>query len=159
MISKVQEGSTNWTGIWHPQKNWYVTSCDFSCLISAEDFEGYVIPGLQKELDLIPASMYHLDGPGALRHLDRLLELPNLNCVQWVPGSGAAPAREWIDVYKKIQKAGKNVQAYCEPLDIKPLCENLEPEGLNLVCYAKNEEEANDIVNMATKIYNNKIKS
>lgn len=151
IIGKKQEGSTNWMGIWHPEKNWYVTSSDFSCLISKANFEEHVIPGLEEELDKLPASIYHLDGPGALHHLDRLLELEKLNGIQWVQGAGAPPAQEWIQVYKKIQKAGKCIQAHCEPEDIEPLCKELEPEGVHLICYAKTEQEAKDLIALAEK--------
>jgi len=151
IISKKQEGSTNWMSIWHPKKNWYVTSSDFSCFISKENFEEHVIPGLEEELDKLPASIYHLDGPGALHHMDRLLELKKLNGIQWVQGAGAPPAREWIQIYKKIQKAGKCIQAHCEPEDIEPLCKELEPEGVHLVCYAKTEQEAKDLIALAEK--------
>lgn len=124
---------------------------DFSCFISKENFEDYVIPGLEVELDKLQASIYHLDGPGALRHLDRLLELEKLNGIQWVQGAGAPPAREWIQVYKKIQKAGKCIQAECEPEDIEPLCRELAPEGVHLICYAKTEQEAKDLIALAEK--------
>ena len=156
LIAAKQEGSTNWMGIWHPGKNWYVTSCDFSALISGYHFEDHVMPGLKYEHDLLPASIYHLDGPGALRHLDRLLQIPNLNGIQWVPGAGAPPAREWIRVYKKIQAAGKLIVAYCEPDDIAPVCEALAPEGLQLSCHAASESHAGELLKLAESIYEGK---
>jgi len=151
MISKVHKGSTNWMGIWHPEKNWYVVSSDFSALISTEDFETFVVPGLIDEINYLPASIYHLDGPDALRHLDRLLKIDKLDGVQWVQGAGAPPAREWLDVYKKIQAAGKLVVANCEPADIGPICEALEPEGVHLNCYCSSQAEAIDLIELANK--------
>jgi hypothetical protein len=38
-------GTSNWMGVWHPGK-WYVTSCDFICLISKEMFNEFVLPEL-----------------------------------------------------------------------------------------------------------------
>lgn len=62
-------GSTNWMGLWHPEK-WYVTSCDFICMISQEMFARYILPELREEIDYLQGkTIFHLDGPGALKHL------------------------------------------------------------------------------------------
>lgn len=67
IIAPHQAGSTNRMGIWHPEKWWYVVSCDFSCMLSGEHFDTFVAPGIEMEQNFLEASMYHLDGPGALR--------------------------------------------------------------------------------------------
>ncbi len=156
LIRTVQKPSTNWMGILHPEKEWYVTSSDFSALISREQFDEFVVPGLCNELDFLPASIYHLDGAGALHHLDRLLSLNKLDGIQWVQGAGAPPAREWIHVYKQIQEAGKLIAAHCEPEDIRPLCESLRPEGVHLTCYAQNETQAAELTELALTVCNKK---
>ena len=63
-------------GIWHPGR-WYPTCCDFSCMISTQMYEELVVGELLEELDFLDASIYHLDGPDALKHLDRLLAIDN----------------------------------------------------------------------------------
>lgn len=103
IISPHQEGSINWMGVWHPVKRWYTVSCDFSCMVGQDIYNEFVIPGLLCELEFLEASIYHLDGPGALRHIDRILEQPGLNGVQWVYGAGQPSARYWMDLLKKIQ--------------------------------------------------------
>lgn len=153
IIKSGQDGCTNWMGIWHPEKEWYVTSSDFSCLISEEDFEKFVIPGLLDEISYLPASIYHLDGPGALRHLDRLLRIEKLKGIQWVYGSGQPSARYWIPILQKIQQAGKCIQVNCEKEDLIPVCEALKPEGVHLVSYASTEEEAKALINRIEQIY------
>ena len=152
LIQDHQSGATNWMGVWHPDKNWYVSSCDFAALISLDHFDAFVLPGLLKELDFLPASIYHLDGPGALRTLDRLIEIPDLNGIQWVPGAGNATPGGWIPIYKRIQAAGKCIVANCEPSDVKILCEELQPEGLYITCSVASESEAHDIIRMAESI-------
>ena len=68
-------------------------------------------------------------------------------------GSGAKPAREWIDVLQKIQKAGKLVTITCEPEDVLPICEALEPEGVALLLTGcKTPEEFNEILRRAEEI-------
>ena len=153
IIAPQQEGSINWMSIWHPEKKWYVVGSDFSCMVSAEDYERFVLPGIRQEVDFLEASIYHLDGPGALRHLDRILEIENLNGVQWVPGAGEKPARDWIDVLRKIQRAGKLVTITCEPEDVLPICEALEPEGVALLLSGcRTREEFNSILQAAEDI-------
>lgn len=123
-------GSANWMEVWHPDK-WYVTSCDFSCMISQESFSQAILPEIKAECSYLKGnSIYHLDGPGALRHLDALLEIDELAGIQWVYGAGQPTAAHWIPVLKKIQDAGKLVYVYIYPEDIDILLENLRPEGV-----------------------------
>ena len=156
-IAPAQRGSTNWMGIWRPEGDWYVTSADFGALIGPKDFEYIVLPAIEAELELLPASIYHLDGPGALRHLDRLLELDKLDGVQWVQGAGAPPPRAWLEVYKKIQRAGKLLQVTeCPPEDVLLLCRELKPEGLHISCRADSEQQARALEAAVRRFYGTK---
>lgn len=150
-------GSTNWMGLWHPEK-WYVTSCDFICMISQEMFARYILPELREEIDYLQGNtIFHLDGPGALKHLDALLEIENLAGVQWVYGAGQPSARHWLPVLQKIQKAGKRINIGLHPEDIVPVFEALEPEGLS--CYfdfSMTAEEAGAILRQCEEIYKGK---
>ena len=108
-------------GLWHPEK-WYVTSCDFICMISQEMFARYILPELREEIDYLQGkTIFHLDGPGALKHLDALLEIENLAGIQWVYGAGQPSARHWLPVLQKIQKAGKRINIGLHPEDTDPV--------------------------------------
>jgi succinate dehydrogenase flavin-adding protein (antitoxin of CptAB toxin-antitoxin module) len=145
-----QEGTTNWMGIWHPGR-WYVSSCDFICLISEESFEDLIVEELEAELDFLDASIFHLDGPGALRHLDRLLEIKKLKGVQWVYGAGQPTASHWLPVLKKIQAAGKCFQVLATPEEMPVLLENLAPEGaMYIVVGISSESQARDLEALIT---------
>lgn len=152
-LSQVQEGHSNWSQLWHPEKEWYITSCDFSCLVSQNDFDTFVLPTLEFEWDMLDANFYHLDGVDALRHLDRLCNCEKLNGIQWVYGAGQPTARAWKDVLCKIQESGKNIQVQIVPEDIKELAEFLKPEGVHLFCYASSEDEARRIVKLLEDAY------
>lgn len=143
IIGKSQKGQTNWMGIYHPDR-WYVTSCDFQGMISEAMMRRFVLPELCAELAYLGNSVFHLDGIGALRHLDCLLSLPELDGVQWVPGAGQAPATAWIDVLKRIQDAGKTVHIDVRPQDLPVLLEALRPEGMlyNVHCASADEADA-----------------
>jgi hypothetical protein len=109
----------------------YPVSCDFICMISPKMFQDAILPSLYAEIQWLDHSIYHLDGPGALRHLDALLDLPELDGIQWVFGAGNEPARKWIDVYKRIQAAGKCIQLLGTDIaDTVAVCEHLRPEGV-----------------------------
>jgi len=124
--------ATTWLPLISKEK-FYALSNDFSCMISTADFEELFLDSLISETLFYDKSIYHLDGPGALRHLDTILSLKNLNAVQWVPGAGHENFKDWINVYKKIQKAGKGINIpiiHISELDL--LIDNLSPEGVFL---------------------------
>ena len=150
IASRDQEGSTNWMRIWHP-KLWYVTSCDFSCMISPNAYAEFCLDEIRREIDFLDASVYHLDGPGALKHLDALLQIPNLNGIQWVYGAGQPTARHWIPILKKIQEAGKTIQVDIVPDDLGPLLEALRPEGVMYMVHCGSEQDARDLIRKAER--------
>lgn len=152
MISEKQKFSSCWMGIIHPTELWYPTSCDFSCMISPDNYEEFILPELIEELKWLPNSVYHLDGPDALRHLDTILSIKELKGVQWVYGAGQPSARHWIDVLKKIQDAGKCVQVGCEPEDLLPLCEALDPRGIHLRCGVPDKESGEHLLREMERI-------
>lgn len=145
LTQKYQKGTTNWMGIWNPEK-WYVTSCDFSCMISENMYKELILPELLEEINYLDASMYHLDGPGALKHLDTLLSIEKLKGIQWVYGAGQPTASHWIPVLKKIQKAGKLIQVDIVPEDLDILLKELEPEGVMYQTWCSSEDEAKAIL-------------
>ena len=150
------KGSSNWMGIWHPEK-WYVTSSDFMCMISNDMFNEFILPELIAELDYLDASVFHLDGPGALKHLAALLKIPKLKGIQWVYGAGQPTASHWIPVLKKIQAAGKMIHVTIIPEDLDVLLEELSPEGVMYCVNVGNEEEAIDILKRTAKSYKKKL--
>ena len=94
------------------QEPYFVLQNDFSAMISTEMFDDFYMPILEKECQYIPRTIYHLDGPGAVRHLDSILTIPELDGVQWINGAGAPGLDQWPDIYKKIQAAGKLCQVF-----------------------------------------------
>ena len=145
-------GSTCWIGIWHPGK-WYPTSSDFICMISPRMFRQFIYPEIAAEIDWWEDTIFHLDGPQALCHLDALLENPKLRGIQWVYGDGAGTASDWIPVLQRIQNAGKHFQVHAYPQDMKLLLENLRPEGAMYTMGCRTPEDVDAIVKMAEGAY------
>jgi hypothetical protein len=121
---------TTWAPYLHDGKA-YVTNCDFICMISPRMFRETILPSIVWEMNYLDRNIFHLDGPGALKHLDALLAEKKLDGLQWVYGAGHEPAARWIDVYKKAQAAGKCLQVLTVDMnDAKAVAEQLRPEGV-----------------------------
>jgi len=109
----------------------HIPSNDFSCMISEESFVDLFIPGIIRECRHMDRCLYHLDGPQALRFLDLLLDIPEIQAIQWVPGAGHDRWTDSIDVYRRIQNRGKSLQIHSVPVGELPiLFESLHPEGV-----------------------------
>ena len=111
VISKSGNGYSDWSRIYSELPS-YVIQCDFSFMIGPDLFEKFVKDELILLTEKITNTIYHLDGPGELNHLDEILKMEKLNAVQWVPGAGAPPQNEWPEVYKKIHRANKGIQVW-----------------------------------------------
>jgi len=123
-------GSTTWTAMYH-QGRAYLPSCDFWCMVGADIARDLVLPDIVDEMSVLDRSLFHLDGPGALRHLDLLLAIPELSAVQWVYGAGNGPAERWIEVYRHILRAGKSVQVVAhDAADAMAVLEAVGPCGV-----------------------------
>ena len=126
------EGSLNYNGCWSSVRTMSF-DCDISCNISPRAFREIILPPLVESMRMVDYRIYHLDGPGALHHLDTLLGLPELHAIQWVPGAGNEEIMQWIPLLQGIQNSGKGVQVHCRPEEVEPLMKEVRPEGLCIV--------------------------
>lgn len=138
---------TSWTPLIH-DGTYYIPSNDFSCMISKAMFDAVFLEGIRQECKFYERSIYHLDGPGALRHLDSLLAIEELDAVQWVCGAGREGYHRWVNVYQKIQSAGKGIQMICHANELPLIFETLRPEGVwfSHVAGISDEDEARAVV-------------
>ncbi len=123
----------------------HVPSNDFSCMISESAFRDLFLPGIIRECRHMDRCIYHLDGPQALRYLDLLLDIPEIQAIQWVPGAGQEYWLDWVEVYQQIQARGKAIQILSVPVsDLSKLFAALSPEGVwvSNVSGVNNAEEA-----------------
>lgn len=120
---------TSWTPLF-ADGYYYIPSNDFSCMISEKMFEEFFLDGIADECRFYEHSIYHLDGPGALRHLDNLLAIKDLDALQWVPGAGRDNFPEVISIYQRAQKAKKGIQLWCHVNQLDTVFENLKPNGV-----------------------------
>ncbi len=128
---------------WAPGKMSKLQS-DISTMISVEDYRRFVQPFIREQCQKIDYTLYHLDGVGAIHHLPALLEIEELNAVQWTPGVGQPQGgnAKWYDLYKQILNAGKSIMACWVTLDeLKPLLDNIGGDGVHLEMDFHNEDE------------------
>ena len=111
-------------------------------------FGEFFLPEIQEQCKAYEYPMYHLDGPEEIKHLDMLLDIPELKSIQWVPIPGKGDVREWMPLFKRIQKAGKSLYFAVSPWygtsykDIEYVLEELSPKGLFIDTVCDTEEEA-----------------
>jgi len=86
---------TSWTPLVSDGR-YYIPSNDFSIMVSKAMYDDVFLPGIRRECQFLDHSIYHLDGPGALRHLDSLLAIPELDALQWVFGAGNEGFSRWV---------------------------------------------------------------
>lgn len=110
-LLKGSRGYSDWSSIFY-EKPSYMLQSDFSFMIGPDMFDEFVKGELTKTSSRLSNAWYHLDGVGELKHLDTLLSIESIKGIQWVPGEGEPKTRDWSDVYRKISKAGKKIQAY-----------------------------------------------
>ena len=102
-------GYSSWGGMFAPIP-WAGLQCDFSAMIGPEHFERFVKWDLELAVSESPRyNYYHLDGTGELIHLDSILAIEDLKCVQWVPEPGTPGIDSCPEIYKKISDANKNI--------------------------------------------------
>jgi len=122
---------TQWLPIYAPGRCTLIEA-DFAALVSPHHFAAVYLPAVLARVDAVEQSIFHLDGPGMIRHLDILLEIPRLDGIQWEPGAGSGSRLQWMPLLQKIQRAGKCLWVACEVNEVEQMITNLSPNGLIL---------------------------
>jgi len=143
-------GHTSWLGLWS-QKRWYPTSCDFGYLISTDFYSQWQVPALEREVNFLQENVYHLDGAQNMRHVPALQGIKGLDFIQWVPGDGAAPMREWLPFLHDLQRRGFGLVLHVEPGEVWDLVYQLDPEGLCLQTSVGSVQDAKDLFALGCK--------
>jgi hypothetical protein len=111
-IVKTADGSSSYTAfsIWGPGRTAKV-QCDFSAMISPDQFREFVQPSLIRQCRDLDSVLYHLDGTDAIKHVPALMEIEGVKALQWTAGAGkpdgASP--QWFDLYRQVRQAGKSL--------------------------------------------------
>ena len=132
---------------------WYPIQCDFCAMISPNQFEEFVLPHIIEQVNYMDRSIYHLDGPGELPHLDMLLDIPGLTGIQWTAGGGQPPLwdEKWFPVYEKIQRKNKNLVllggiSENHMQGAERLIKTLDPKGLYISAWCASPQKTDQMV-------------
>jgi hypothetical protein len=156
LIEGYGKGSCAWMGMWCPGR-WYPLQCDFSSMISRGMFDEFVRPALAEEAKWFDRSIYHLDGPGEICHLESILEIEGIDGIQCVPGTMYQERTGgyyqsfynelWLPVMKRIQQKGKLlVLNEVNGIELDDIIGSLSPKGLFMSMTGKSESEAVEFV-------------
>ena len=140
MLRAHDQVSVTWMNI-PSYEGMHIPSCDFGAMISKDFFNEFEMPYVKDEISLYPHNIFHLDGAGVAKHLDVLLEQPEIQAIQWVQGMGKnIPIMQWCPFIKKIQDAGKSVVVDLQLSELDDFMEAMSPKGLYL-CIAESDPE------------------
>jgi len=134
LVAPYQVGFSTPMPIWCPG-SWYPVQADMAAMISPDDFGTFVLPDIETIAGELDYTIYHLDGPGQIPHVDLLLSVPELDGIQWIPGAGeeGAASPKWYPLLRHIQEGGKLVVLLdIEAEEVRPLFQNISPRNVLL---------------------------
>ena len=143
--------SATWMGIPSFGKM-HVPSCDFSNMISPEQFDRFCLPYAIQECAHMTHNIWHLDGVGCMRHLDALLATEQIHAIQWVQGIGKdEPMLQWVPLIKKIVENRKSVVLNIHHYELDDFMDAISPDRLFICVDAVSYQDQSDILRAFNK--------
>jgi hypothetical protein len=150
MLKEQDQLSVTWMGIPSFGKM-HIPSCDVAAMISKDQFDEFVLPTLQQEVKPMSHNIFHADGKGVGKNIDRILEINEINAIQWVQGEGVdRPILQWVPFIKKCQEKGKSVVVDLHLNELEEFISRMDPRGLYL-CIAASQDIQKDIIKRVEK--------
>jgi hypothetical protein len=142
--------SVTWMGI-PSYGRMHIPSCDFSAMISDEQYLEFIHEATVEEVKPMSHNVYHVDGKGVARHIDHILDIREINAIQWVQGMGDdTPIMQWVPFIKKIQSAGKSLVLDIQLNELEDFIAAVDPGGI-MLCIAADEGDQPDIIKRVEK--------
>jgi len=147
VINVQENGYSTWAGIWSAKKH-FAIQCDFIVYLSPRLFREFILPLILEECKYFDRTIWHLDGPLELPHLDSLLNIKELDCIQWIPGAGNPDSGEecWLPLYRKIQEKGKLLQIFVPPEKVTRILRRITPKGIAISTTCTSSTEARKLI-------------
>ena len=143
-------GCCPWMRQWAPGRC-FNPSNDFTYMISTQMYRDVFLDALERHLEMLDYSIYHVDGIGAFKHVDMLCDLKALDGLQILPGDGKPSPLYYMDVLKKVQARGKLLHITIPPHEVRDALEALSSKGLFINTWCDTEEEARDLLKLAER--------
>lgn len=138
-------GICHWLGLWSNQP-YVIPACDFCYMIGPDEFESTCLSDIARQAGAVGRAIFHLDGPGSARHIDALLDLPQLQAIQFTPGEGTKSALPWVDMFRKIQDRGKSVLVFCPAEEMVELSRSVDTSRLAMIIFLPTVGELDDLM-------------
>jgi hypothetical protein len=135
-LIKLDDGSMafGYFMLWGPGKTGLL-QCDVATMISPRMFKRFVVTYLRQSCQFLQYSMFHVDGHQCLGHVDHLLDIEDLDAIEWTPDPQVPPggSSHWYEMYRKILDAGKSVWvANIDVNEVIPLLDAIGGKGVYL---------------------------
>ena len=113
--------------IWGPGKLAKL-QCDFSAMLSPTDFRTFIQPSLRQQAQKLDTVLYHLDGTDSIRHMDALMEIEEIDALQWTSGDYGPDGtlEDWYAIYDKARAAGKSLWVKVYSGDVNDWIRNVD---------------------------------
>jgi hypothetical protein len=145
MVKVRRQPSVTWMAIPSFGKM-HIPSCDVATALSPRHFEEFGLPAVLREVMGMTHNVFHVDGKGVARHLDRILAIQEVGAIQWVQGMGLdKPMVQWIPLLDRIRAARKSVVIDLEVAELEEFIGATHPEGLFL-CIGADPQAQRDII-------------
>ncbi|MEX0777908.1 MAG: hypothetical protein WD042_19575 [Phycisphaeraceae bacterium] len=141
VVSAHGAGVVHWLELWS-DRPYGVPACDFNYLIGPHEFESLCLPDIARQAAAAGRAVFHLDGPGAARHIDALLDVPQLDAIQFTPGAGTPSTLPWIDMFRQVQQRGKSLLVFTPADEVLTLARELNPRGLAINAHSADDPAA-----------------
>lgn len=129
VVAAAGAGLVHWLELWS-DRPYVVPACDFSFMIGPREFQSLFLPDLARQASEVGRAVFHLDGPGAVRHVEALLEVEAIDAIQFTPGEGTPSALRWMDMFRRVQERGRSLLIMAPPEEVLVLSRELSPRGL-----------------------------
>jgi hypothetical protein len=114
-------------------------------------FADIFLPSIEMQTKYLDHTVYHVDGVGNFNHVDVLLGLERLQAFQIVPGAGKPSPLHYMDVLKKVQKAGRNLHIVIPAGEVELALDQLSARGLFIQTQCETEDDARDLLKCVEK--------
>ena len=147
VLKAAGQPSISWMGI-PTSGRMHIPSCDFSALISPRHFEEFCLPVLHREVKTMTHNVFHVDGKGVAKHIDRILDVPQVHAIQWVQGVGDDyPIMQWVPLIRQIQ-ARAPVIVDLKKTELQLFMQEVRPEGIFLWAAADTAEDELELLRL-----------
>lgn len=85
--------------------------CDASALMSPDQFRTFIPDSLRAQARNLDQVLYHLDGADAIKHLPAVMEIEEIDALQWTSGDFGPDGtlEDWDVIYDQARAAGKSL--------------------------------------------------